>query len=125
MKKKIAYSLLMIFFGVVLTLSALFIMLAFARVFPASKEFQQSCPKFTADQVKNEFIQSWLRMAGKSRSLEKIGFSNLSFHTSPTFGNNAWSGQLVVMGEKERYSANVILDCYNGNFDYTGPFEND
>ncbi|MDE1187290.1 MAG: hypothetical protein PW844_12555 [Pantoea sp.] len=123
MVRKIAYSLLMIFIGVVLTVSALFLMMAFSRIFPASEEFQKACPNFDAEQVKTEFVQSWFRMAAKDESPNAIGFSKVTFITHPTFADNSWSGELLVLGEKGKYSANVILDCRNGFFDYTGPFE--
>ncbi|MDF7660802.1 hypothetical protein PUG81_17705 [Erwiniaceae bacterium L1_54_6] len=123
MIRKIAYSLLMVLIGVILTLSTLFLMMAFGRIFPASEEFQQACPNFDTEQIKNEFIQSWFRMAAKDDSLKAIGLSKVAFFTHPSFAGNSWSGELLVLGEKGKYSATVILDCRNGFFDYTGPFE--
>ncbi len=119
MMRKLAYSLLMILCGAVLTISAIFVMMAFSRVFPASDEFQQSCRKFDAEEIKTKFIQSWFRMAAKDDRLEKMGLSKVAFITTPSFADNAWSGKLLVIGEKSRYSAYVILNCHNGYYDYT------
>ncbi|MDI9221526.1 hypothetical protein QMZ30_11500 [Pantoea sp. EA-12] len=121
--KKWLYPLSMFLMGVIFTLAALFVLMAFDRVIPASQEYQQACPKLSESQIKSSFINSWFRMAGKSESMEAIGLSNIRFETNPVFADNSWSGELKVVGEKGHYSANVILDCYNGYFDYTGPFD--
>lgn len=123
--KKLLYPISMILTGVVLTLVSLFILMAFNKAIPASKEYQQECTKLTDSQVKTSFIKSWFRTAGKGDEMDRIGLSAIRFETSPTFFDNSWSGELKVFGEKGHYSANVILDCYNGYFDYTGPFENE
>lgn len=123
--KKFLYPISMILTGVVLTLVSLFILMAFNRAIPASKEYQQECTKLSDSQIKTSFINSWFRMAGKDKSMDSIGLSSIRFETNPTFSDNSWSGELTVFGEKGHYSANVILDCYNGYFDYTGPFENE
>jgi len=63
--KKLLYPISMILIGVVLTLLSLFILMAFNRAIPASKEYQQECTKLTDSQVKTSFIKSWFRTAGK------------------------------------------------------------
>lgn len=121
--KSIALNILSFTLGSVLTLFAIFCLMAFDRAIPASQDFQKSCPTFSSYQIKTNFIKSWLRMAGKDEMLDEIGFSTLEFKTSPVYYDNSWSGELKVVGSKASYSANVILDCYNGHYDYTGPFE--
>ncbi|MDI9221497.1 hypothetical protein QMZ30_11345 [Pantoea sp. EA-12] len=121
--KKLLYPLSMILIGVVLTLLLLFILLAFNKAIPASKEYQQECTKLTDSQIKTSFIKSWFRTAAEGEGMDSIGLSSIRFETNPTFSDNSWSGELKVFGEKGHYSAHVYLDCYNGYFDYTGPFE--
>lgn len=73
MMRKLAYSLLMILCGAVLTISAIFVMMAFSRVFPASDEFQQSCRKFDAEEIKNKIHSVVVQDGGKGRSSGKDG----------------------------------------------------
>ena len=94
--KKLLYPISMILIGVVLTLLSLFILMAFDRVIPAGKEYQQECPKMTDAKVRTSLIKSWLRTAAEGEEMDSIGLSSIWFETHPTFSDNSWSGELKV-----------------------------
>lgn len=106
--------------GGVLTLACLAALMIYSRVAPADEAFQQACPRFTPEEVREEYIRSWLRSAAKDERKAVIGLDSLSFNTAPTFEGKTWFGKLQVSGSKGSDEAYVILDCRTGMFDYSG-----
>lgn len=105
--------------GVALT-AALFIgAMLYWRVAPAEARFQQACPHFSPQEIRDEYIQSWLRSAGKDKRKAVIGLDRLTFVASPVFHDGVWFGKLQVSGSQSREEAYVSLDCKTGVFDYS------